>query len=131
MTVNRDEILKIKTLVESFGYVQYKFGADMRPRLDGSEDPYQYQLSEEEIRGIQEADEAMCKERKRQDEADGSGPKQCGGGRVSFHIDAYGQLQLCSNNRRQGYDLRNGSFREGFDQFLPRFPCPRRQGAGT
>ena len=44
------------------------------------------------------------------------------GGR--FHIDAYGMLQLCSGNRRAGYDLRKGSFREGFYEVLPTFGCP-------
>ncbi len=127
MTLNRDEILKIKALVEGFGDVQYKFGAEMRPRLDGSEDPFELQLSEDEIRTIEEANEGMCEERRRQQEAERNRPPQCGGGQISFHIDAYGQLQLCSNNRRQSYDVRHGSFQEGFDQFLPQFPCPRRQ----
>jgi hypothetical protein len=40
-----------------------------------------------------------------------------------FHIDAYGQLQLCSSNRRQSYDLREGSFRIGFYEALPTFAC--------
>lgn len=129
MTLNRSEILEIKALAKRFGAnVHYKFGAEMRPRLDGSEDHFDLQLSEEEIRAIEGADAQMREERTRQDEAERTAPPQCGGGRFSFHIDAYGQLGLCSNNRRQGYDLRTGSFREGFYEFLPGFPCPLRQG---
>lgn len=41
----------------------------------------------------------------------------------SFHIDAYGQLQLCSGNRRQSYDLRTGSFPAEFFEALPAFFC--------
>ncbi|MCZ6878824.1 MAG: radical SAM protein [Acidobacteria bacterium] len=135
MTVNRDEVLKIKEFVARFEKAQYKFGSDLRPRLDGSEDVYQYQLSEDEIRGIEQADEEFRAERVRQDRCKkdriDQGKELCGGGRYKFHIDAYGKLQLCSNNRRQGYDLRQGSFREGFYQFLPEFPCPaRRQAPG-
>ncbi len=127
MTINRREILQIKAMAASLGSgVQFKFGADLRPRVDGAMDPYEYQLSEEEIESIEEADAAMRAERKRQRDAKGGGPAQCGGGQYSFHIDAYGQLQLCSNNRRQGYDLRHGSFREGFYQAFPQFPCPKR-----
>lgn len=126
MTVNREEVLKIKAWVESLGGVQYKFGADMRPRLDGSEDPYQYQLPEEEIAAIEDADREMCEERKRKLLASEKGPAPCAAAQIRFHIDAYGQLHLCSNNRRGSYDLRSGSFREGFYEFLPRFPCPRR-----
>jgi len=40
-----------------------------------------------------------------------------------FHIDAYGQLQLCSGNRTQSYDLRTGSFQAGFFEVLPDFAC--------
>ena len=133
MTVNQDEILKIKEFVAGFEKAQYKFGADLRPRLDGSEDVFQYQLPSDEIRAIEQADAEFRAERVRQDrskkERIDQGQELCGGGRYKFHIDAYGQLQLCSNNRRQGYDLRQGSFREGFYQFLPDFPCPARRTA--
>lgn len=128
MTLNRDEVLKIKALVESFGDVQYKFGAEMRPRLDGGEDPFDLQLTEDEIRAIEDADPRMCAERAHQEEIEHRSAPRCGGGHLSFHIDAWGRLQLCSNNREQSYDLRRGPFQEGFDQFLPRFPCPRRHG---
>ena len=128
MTLNRDEILEIKALAKRFGAnVHYKFGAEMRPRLDGADDPFDLQLAEDEIRAIEGADGEMREERRRQDEMERASPPECGGGRLSFHIDAYGRLALCSNNRRQGYDLRTGSFREGFYEFLPGFPCPRRR----
>lgn len=128
MTLNRSEILEIKALAKRFGAnVHYKFGAEMRPRLDGSGEPFDLQLSEDEIRAIEGADAQMREERKRQDEMERTAPRQCGGGRLSFHIDAYGRLALCSNNRRRGYDLRTGSFREGFYEFLPGFPCARRR----
>ncbi len=133
MTVNRDEILKIKEFVGSLGKAQYKFGSDLRPRLDGSQDVYQYQLPRDEIRAIEQADTEFRAERVRQDrckkERIDQGKELCGGGRYKFHIDAYGQLQLCSNNRRKSYDLRQGSFRKGFYQFLPDFPCPARRPA--
>ena len=136
MTVNRDEVLKIKEYVAGLGKdrpnkVQYKFGSDIRPRLDGSEDVYHYQLSESDITVIEQTDAEFRAERARQDRQIEAmlhqGTALCAGGRYKFHIDAYGQLQLCSNNRRQSYDLRHGSFREGFYTFLPQFPCPNRQ----
>lgn len=130
MTVNREEILLIKRFVARLGSVQYQFGPDMRSRLDGSEDPYRYQLSDEVIWEIEQADPALREERERQDrcraECQRQGKMLCGGGRYRFHIDAYGQLQLCSNNRRRSYDLRHGTFKEGFYQYLPHCPCPNR-----
>ena len=136
MTVNRDEILKIKADVEDLGHryqtkVWYKFGSDIRPRLDGAEDVYEYQLPDEHILAIEQADPEFRAERFRQDgqkaETIRQGKSLCGGGQYKFHIDAYGQLQLCSNNRRQSYDLRHGSFEEGFYKVLPKFPCPARK----
>lgn len=44
-----------------------------------------------------------------------------------FHIDAYGLMQLCSGNRFQSYDLRKGSFREGFYEALPTFTCEHKE----
>jgi MoaA/NifB/PqqE/SkfB family radical SAM enzyme len=136
MTVNRDEVFRIKEYVASLGRdhsakVQYKFGSDIRPRLDGSEDVYEYQLPAEQIYTIEQADQEFRAERFRQDRQEEErirkGKSLCGGGRYKFHIDAYGQLQLCSKNRRQSYDLRRGSFQEGFYKVLPQFPCPARQ----
>ena len=135
MTVNRDEILKIKEYVAGLGKdrqnkVQYKFGSAIRPRLDSSVDVYQYQLPESDITDIEQADPEFRAERGRQDRKIETllhqGTALCAGGQYKFHIDAYGQLQLCSGNRRQSYDLRRGSFQEGFYRFLPLFPCPNK-----
>jgi MoaA/NifB/PqqE/SkfB family radical SAM enzyme len=135
MTVNRDEILKIKAYVDGLGRdyqtkVWYKFGSDIRPRLDGSEDVFEYQLQEQDVIAIEQADQEFRAERFRQDgqkeEMLRQGKSPCGGGLYKFHIDAYGQLQLCSNNRQRSYDLRRGSFQEGFYKVLPQFPCPAR-----
>jgi MoaA/NifB/PqqE/SkfB family radical SAM enzyme len=136
MTVNRDEILEIKQHVDRLGErngtkVWYKFGSDIRPRLDGSEDVFEYQLPDEHILAIEQADPEFRAERFLQDgqkaELIRQGKSLCAGGQNKFHIDAYGQLQLCSNNRRRSYDLRRGSFQEGFYKVLPQFPCPARQ----
>jgi MoaA/NifB/PqqE/SkfB family radical SAM enzyme len=133
MTVNRDEILKIKACVEDLGQhyqtkIWYKFGSDIRPRLDESEDVYEYQLGKQDVIAIEQADREFRAEREKQgrQEAEplGQGSSLCGGGQYRFHIDAYGQLQLCSKNRRQSYDLRQGSFTEGFHKYLSGFPCP-------
>ena len=130
MTLNRDEILTIKEQVSRMGKVQYRFGSGIRARLDASEDVYQYQLSDDEVRAIEQADAQFATERVRQDsrkqEMLRQGKELCGGGKYKFHIDAYGQLQLCSNNRTRGYDLRKGSFMSGFYELLPTFPCTHR-----
>ncbi len=42
----------------------------------------------------------------------------CGAGFRSFHIDPYGQLTGCHMVRAPSYDLRTGTFQEGWDGFL-------------
>jgi radical SAM protein with 4Fe4S-binding SPASM domain len=39
----------------------------------------------------------------------------CGGGVTSFAIDPEGRMSLCVLSRRDTYDLRSGSFREGWE----------------
>ncbi len=43
----------------------------------------------------------------------------CGAGLHSFHIDPYGRMSPCITSRARTYDLRQGTFKEGWEQFLP------------
>jgi len=43
---------------------------------------------------------------------------QCGGGVSSFAIDPYGHLSICVLSEAHKYDIRAGSFRDGWDGFL-------------
>jgi hypothetical protein len=58
-------------------------------------------------------------------------PPPCVSGLHRFHIDAYGGLQLCSGNRGQSYDLRHGSFQDGFYRHLPTFGCRWKEPAAA
>ena len=122
MTVNRDEVLAVKRYAEDLG-VGYKLGEELRPSLDGSDAPSRWALSESELHVLNRQDADLwaeaCRNRAR-------APSPCRAGYRSCHIDAAGRLQLCSTNRARGYDLRRGSFREGFYRHLSRFPCPAR-----
>ena len=120
MTLNQHEILAIKQYVASLGSVRYKLGEEMRPELDGGAGPFQYALSEEDLQIINQQDDDLRKESCQQPLTDHS---PCQSGMQRFHIDAYGRLQLCSGNRQQSYDLRSGSFRDGFFDAMPTFAC--------
>jgi MoaA/NifB/PqqE/SkfB family radical SAM enzyme len=120
MTLNQHEILEIKRYVESLGTVQYKLGEEMRPELDGGAGPFQYALPEQDLINLNRQDSDLWRESCQHDAIE---PPPCRSGMQKFHIDAYGQLQLCSGNRRQSYDLRTGSFLTGFFEALPTFAC--------
>jgi MoaA/NifB/PqqE/SkfB family radical SAM enzyme len=121
MSLNRDEILETKTFVRGLGPLGYKLGERLRPALDGSDAPGRFALSDDELGDLERRDPELWAEAC----ARGSSANTaCDSGVRSFHIDAYGRLQLCSGNRRDGYDLRCGSFQEGFYRHLPTFACP-------
>jgi MoaA/NifB/PqqE/SkfB family radical SAM enzyme len=121
MTVNKDEVLAIKRYVNGLDGVGYTLGEEMRPTLEGSDAPGLLALSDEELEDLNRQDAELWTEACRKQTQSPSG---CRAGYRSCHIDAYGQLQLCSANRRRGYDLLRGSFRDGFYHHLPTFPCP-------
>ena len=43
----------------------------------------------------------------------------CGAGLTGFTVDPTGQLQLCQLSRRHSFDLREGTFDEGWNDLLP------------
>lgn len=121
MTLNKNELLRIKQYAQSFGSkVRFKMGETLVPTNEGSLAPKRFELSLEELDTIEQDDSQLWKEACEQSEEKAA----CQSGMRTFHIDAYGSLQLCSGNRRKSYDLRQGSFKEGFYEFLPTFPCP-------
>ena len=128
MTVNQHEILAIKHYAESLQLTGYTLGVEIRPQLDGGTGPYRYVLSNGDLKLLNRQDDQLWEEYCRQQ---GNPSTPCRSGMYRFHIDAYGRLQLCSGNRQQYYDLRSGSFREGFFEQLPSFACERKQPASS
>ena len=125
MSINRDEILRIKGFVDSLKNVMYRYDSIILPRLDGSQQPCQFRLSAEEITDIEQSDDDIYREWRqcvqphtRHLKADSL--FRCGAGSSSFNISPYGELQLCHLLRRPSFDLRRGSFRQGFYHLFPK-----------
>ena len=138
MTLNHDELWEIKEYAERLD-VKFRFDPALNPRLDGSKAPCSLRLSPEDVLKLDLTDEKRAKEWKDFCEKF-IGPPQsdglfdCGAGVSTFHIDPYGQMSMCEMVRFKSYDLRNGSFEEGWHQFLPEllalkpagdYPCAR------
>ncbi len=124
LSLNQHEILSIKQYAASLGSIRFKLGEELRSELDGGAGPFRYALSEEELSELNRRDPLLWEEACRRTQAE---LPPCRSGMQQFHIDAYGYLQLCSGNRRQSYDLRNGSFQEGFFEALPTFACEHKK----
>lgn len=132
MSLNRDEILKIKEYAEGLEKVKYRYDSIIVPRLDGSKQPCRLRLSSEEIMEIEYSDNNMRQEWKEYFQFDHKGYEpdtlfRCEGGINSFSISPYGELQLCQLLRRPSFNLRRGSFRQGFYNLLPKIRSSKYQ----
>lgn len=124
LTLNRGELLLLKDFASQWG-AGFRLGTSLRPAVNGNASVLEYELPEPELGAVLAQDPELAKEDCFFKEAEKT--LGCHEGRRQFHIDAYGCLQLCSNNRRGRYDLTRGTFREGFYGALPGFPCPRKR----
>ncbi len=125
MTLNRNELSNIKEYAEELG-VKFRFDPILNPKLDGSKTPCNFRLSPEEVVKLDLADEKRVKEWREFCERfivpfHDDKLFNCGAGVSTFHIDPYGRMSSCEMTRFQNYDLRRGSFEEGWHRAIPEF----------
>jgi len=126
VSLNRHELADMKAYAAGLG-VQFRFDAMMNARIDGSLKPLEIRLDPPEIVQLDLDDpkrmgewrdfaERFCQ------------PSQkatctlynCGAGVNSLAIDPEGKMSMCVLSTRRAYDLRRGSLREGWNEFLRR-----------
>jgi radical SAM protein with 4Fe4S-binding SPASM domain len=123
LTLNQHELWDIKAYAEGLG-VQFRFDPLVNAGLDGARRPTALRLPPEEILKFEMADAPRWADwrdfwqRSRDMRSDPSHLYTCGAGLRSFHIDPYGRLGVCMMARAQTYDLRQGTFRTGWHDFL-------------
>jgi len=127
MTLNKHEILEMKRFVEEDLGLEFRFDAMINPRLDGSQDPLALRLAPEEVVALDVQDPERLVEwnrfceryaAPRLDPNHSDDLYQCGGGVGSFAIDPSGNLSLCGMSSNDTYDLKEGSFQVGWEDFL-------------
>jgi radical SAM protein with 4Fe4S-binding SPASM domain len=123
---NKHELFDLKRFVEEELGLDFKFDAMINPRRDCSQSPLDVRLSPQEIVALDLNDTDRVAEWKQfAERMSSSGPDpekagrlyQCGGGSQSFAIDPFGRLAACVLSG-DTYDLRQGSFKEGWEQHL-------------
>lgn len=124
MTLNKHELWQIKKYAESLG-VEFKFDPLLNPRLDGSQGPCKLRISPEEVLELDLTDEKRAKEWREFCEIFSQPINSdllytCSAGRSSFHIDPYGNLSICIISRSPSYDLKRGTFKEVWYNFIPK-----------
>jgi radical SAM protein with 4Fe4S-binding SPASM domain len=129
VTVNKHEVMDMRDFAESLG-CEFKFDPMINPRIDCSSSPLATRLGIDEIVALDLIDPFRVSEWKRlvrdfdprprptTDESEPAQVYDCGGGVNSFAIDPYGQLTICVLSHVDRYDLKNGSFQDGWEHFL-------------
>ncbi len=123
MTLNRHELADMQSFAEQLG-VEFRFDPMVNAGIDGSLEPTSLRLLPEEIVTLERNDPDRA--RRWPEHYQNLAEKQiqdrqlylCGAGKTSFHIDSFGRLSLCQSARQPSFDLRHGSFRQGWDEFL-------------
>jgi radical SAM protein with 4Fe4S-binding SPASM domain len=135
ITSNKHELWDMKRFVEDELGLEFKFDAILNPRCDCSQSPrcdcsqspLEVRLAPEEVVKLDLQDPERIDawrdlvERNNNSSTALENSKaiwQCSSGLNTFAIDPYGMLHMCVLSQNDGYDLRNGKFQEGWEQFL-------------
>jgi len=125
LSLNAHEVMEMKSLAERLG-VPFRFDTMLNCGLDGDSTPVDYRLSPEETLDLDRQNEDRMKgwmeqaQRFSGQDVDHNRIYQCGAGISTFHIDCTGKLSVCMMSREESFDLRTGTFHEGWNSFIPR-----------
>ncbi|HTE87944.1 MAG TPA: radical SAM protein [Terriglobales bacterium] len=126
-TVNKHEVVAMKEFSEKELHLDFKFDALVNPRIDCSQSPLAVRLSPEEVVTLDLHFPKVAAEYRQMAERemrylpapeDNRTVYSCGGGVNSFAVDPYGNMSICVLSHQQTYDIRSGSVKEGWEQFL-------------
>jgi radical SAM protein with 4Fe4S-binding SPASM domain len=124
VTLNKHEVWDMKEYAERLG-IDFRFDPVINMRLDGNRNPLIYRIRPEEVLELDLKDEKRIKNLHDFSEKFWGLPPsseylfQCGAGVGTFHVDSYGRLSPCMMTRNLSYDLRQGTFRDGWLDFMP------------
>jgi radical SAM protein with 4Fe4S-binding SPASM domain len=127
ITLNKHEIWEIKEFVEQVLGLEFRFDAMINPRVDCSQVPLTMRLTPQEVLELDVRDNKRMAAWMKYFERF-KGPVRsldryyelypCGGGISAFAIDPYGEMSICMLSRSDTWNLRDSSFREGWERFL-------------
>ncbi len=129
VTMNVHEIWAMQQFAEEELGLEFKFDGLINPRIDCSASPLAVRLTPEEVVALDLQDTKRTAEwQELMVRCNGlvHSPQtsdqvyHCGGGISSFAIDPQGKMSICVLSHVDTYDLRQGSFREGWEGFLGR-----------
>jgi radical SAM protein with 4Fe4S-binding SPASM domain len=116
MRCNVHELEMLKVFAQEKN-CQFRFDADLNPRLDCSKEPLRYRLRPQEVIDFDRCDEKRLKEWQRLCEQLIAKPESdylyvCSAGMSLFHIDPYGEVSMCMSARKPSFNIKNKSFQK-------------------
>lgn len=125
ISVNKHEVRAMRQFAQELG-VEFKFDAQINPRIDCSQSPLAVRLTPPDIVAFDLDDPdriagwlSLAKLGPvPAPEGESKHLYDCGGGTNSFAIDPYGDITICVISHQDKYNVRDGSVREGWEKFL-------------
>jgi len=121
-SVNVHEVYEMKRFAEQDLGVEFKFDPLVNPRTDCSQSPLAVRLTPEQAVALEFRDPVRRGEYLRLIESElaanlpvSTKRYTCGGGHNGCAIDPNGKMTICVLSHRDGYDMRSGSFQQGWD----------------
>jgi len=124
LTINKHEIKAMSDFARNLG-VNFRHDPFVHSKLNGDKSPHQFRLAAEEIVEIESEMKNMPGYWQKQCKSSFNLKIECeklyicGAGRGSFFVDPYGGLRTCGVPCKHVYDLKKGSFEEGWYNFIP------------
>lgn len=141
LLVERNLPLKLKTVAVSTNHhqieamrqiaadrgLEFKFDAMINPRIDCSSSPLAVRLTPSEVVSLDLDDATHVAEWRRLVAEQAPRPYvpgeerklfECGGGHNTFAVDPYGELSICVLSHKDTYNVRDGSFRDGWENYI-------------
>jgi len=119
---NLHEFWDLKALIEGLG-CKFRYDPLINPRINGSKRPAGERVSPDSVVALELALEEVAEDQRqylhKAEPFESDSVFKCGAGVNTFHIDPYGNLMTCMMVHTHGFNLRRGSFREGFEEYFP------------
>jgi radical SAM protein with 4Fe4S-binding SPASM domain len=127
LRLNKDEIWEMKRFAEEELGLKFRFDPIINPRIDYEQHPLRLRLTPREIVEMDLRDPKRLADWKTLAARSVKATRAqqikkelyyCNGGITAFTIDPYGKMGLCMLSTQDRFDLRHGSFKEGWSNHL-------------
>ena len=126
-SVNKHEVFAMKQFAEDELGVDFKFDAQINPRIDCSQSPLAVRLMPEEVVALDLHAPERATEYRKLAERDLESPPNlaqsetmysCGGGMNSFAVNAHGEIGICVISQQETFSTRGTSVRKVWEESL-------------